>query len=360
MNKLLHGLTRIKNKKIRRIALLQYMLHIITPAPKFQITIDNYSEEDFISFFRFSKTHFILLIEIMKIPSKIVLQNKATVTNVEGLLILLKRMSYPCRLKDLSVFFGKSKTVLSYTIRYMVYFILSKYEILLDFDHSRLVNKVEMFAEAIYRKNGVLQNVFGFIDGTARPMCRPKVDQKDFFSGHKRYHCIKFQSIVTPDGLIVHLNGPYVGSRHDAGIYNCSNIRNTIGPHLIKNSRQYILYGDPAYPISTFLFPPFKGAVLSEDEVIFNFKMSQVRQCVEWGFSKVVNLFAFVDFRKNLKLFKQPIDKYYKVAVILTNIHSCLYRNQTSYYFDVEAPTVQDYLHSQNIQSIYFFVYIIL
>lgn len=91
--------------------------------------------------------------------------------------------------------------------------------------------------------------MFGIIYGTVRQMCRPTIDQKCFFSGPKRYHCLKIQSIVTPDGIVVHLMSPYLGSRHDARIDNESNIMNTNGHHEVFKVKQHILYGDPAYPI---------------------------------------------------------------------------------------------------------------
>ena len=73
--------------------------------------------------------------------------------------------------------------------------------------------------------------------------------------------------------------------------------------------------------------------------------MSNVRECVEWGFGKVSTLFAFTDFKKNLKVGLQPVDKYYSVATILTNCHTCFYGSQTSDYFGLESPTIEEYLN---------------
>jgi hypothetical protein len=58
--------------------------------------------------------------------------------------------------------------------------------------------------------------MWGFIDDTLRNVCRPTRFQRAAYSGHKHTHGIKFQSIVTPDGLIVCLFGPIPGSRHDS------------------------------------------------------------------------------------------------------------------------------------------------
>lgn len=71
----------------------------------------------------------------------------------------------------------------------------------------------------VYNKGSPINNCWGFIDGTARQICRPSINQQDYFSGHKRYHCLKYQAIATPDGIIINLQGPYIGRRHDAGDY---------------------------------------------------------------------------------------------------------------------------------------------
>ena len=42
-------------------------------------------------------------------------------------------------------------------------------------------------------KGAPLDCCWGFIDGTARPIARPKRHQKVMYSGHKRIHCLKFQ-----------------------------------------------------------------------------------------------------------------------------------------------------------------------
>lgn len=73
--------------------------------------------------------------------------------------------------------------------------------------------------------------------------------------------------------------------------------------------------------------------------------MSSVRECVEWGFGKVVSTFAFIDFKKNLRIYLQPVGKMYFTVVLLTNCHTCLYGSQTGIYFDLDAPDLSVYLH---------------
>ena len=44
-----------------------------------------------------------------------------------------------------------------------------------------------------------------------------------------------------------------------------------------------------------------------------------------------------------------PIQKQYRVSVLLTNALTCLYRNNTSNYFDLEPPILEEYFACGNI-----------
>jgi hypothetical protein len=88
---------------------------------------------------------------------------------------------------------------------------------------------------------------------------------------------------------------------------------------------------------------------LTNDEQEFNTPMSQVRESVEWGFGKIIQNFAFLDFKKNLKILMQPVAKYYLVATILTNCHTCLYGSLTGSYFELDPPDLETYFSNQNL-----------
>lgn len=60
----------------------------------------------------------------------------------------------------------------------------------------------------VHKKGAPLDNCFGFVDGTVRPISRPECNQRIVYNGHERIHAIKFQSIVTPDGMIANMFGP--------------------------------------------------------------------------------------------------------------------------------------------------------
>ena len=54
--------------------------------------------------------------------------------------------------------------------------------------------------------------------------------------------------------------------------------------------------------------------------------------------------FKFIDFKNNLKIRLSSVGKYYIVCAIFRNALTCLYGNHTSIFFDLEPPTLQEYL----------------
>ena len=63
------------------------------------------------------------------------------------------------------------------------------------------------YSQAIRTKGASLNNCFGFIDGTVRPISRPGRNQRIVYNGHRRVHALKFKSIALPNGLIGNLYG---------------------------------------------------------------------------------------------------------------------------------------------------------
>jgi len=68
--------------------------------------------------------------------------------------------------------------------------------------------KLEHYADSIHRKGAPLDNCFGFVDRTVWPISRPECNQGIVYNRHKCVHAIKFQSVITPDGMIANMFGP--------------------------------------------------------------------------------------------------------------------------------------------------------
>ena len=127
------------------------------------------------------------------------------------------------------------------------------------------------------------------------------------YSGHKRIHCLKFQSVVAPNGLIANLYGPIAGRRHDAFMLSVSNLQSKLTAITMQDGSPYVIYGDPAYGVSRTILAPYRGSHLTQQQESFNKAMSGVRVSVEWAFSKIINNFSFLDFKRNNEVLLQPI-----------------------------------------------------
>ena len=111
-----------------------------------------------------------------------------------------------------------------------------------------------------------------------------------------------------------------------------------------RNGEPLCIYGDPAYPLRIHLQTPYKHARRRTDEQMhFKSSMNSVRVAVEWVFADITNYFSFLDFKRNLKIGLSPIGQMYVVCALLRKSHTCLYGSNTSSYFSVLLPTLQNY-----------------
>ena len=178
---------------------------------------------------------------------------------------------------------------------------------------------------------------------------RPIRDQRAYYNGHKRKHAIKFQGVVTPDGIVVDLFGPELGARHDVHLLNESGLLLTLAQHMTSPSGDpYLLYGDPAYGMSTHLNCPYSTETfgpLTAGMLEFNKQMSACRVTVEWVFKEMTSKWAFVSMKNQQRYLLSPVGVHYKVATLLSNIHSCVNGgNEISQFFGCPPPSLEEYL----------------
>ena len=314
-----------------------------------RLNFEKIDEETCSRRYRFTKAQVMELLERLSLPARFRAPSRHCWTGLEGLLVVLRRLSYPNTLGDMCEEFGRSKPSLSIVFNITLQWIFRNWDGLLTdpFTHQFLTPaRFAKYCQAVRRKTSVPLDVWGFIDGTVRSVCKPSIHQRMFYNGHKRVHALKYQSCVTPDGLICHLFGPVEGRRHDSGVLLESGLLPRLQQFARKpNGQPCALYGDPAYPLSLFLMKGYQGAALTAEQQEFNTAMNSARMVVEWSFGDVVAQWAFNDFKKQQKIMLQPVAAYYKVSALLTNCRTiCREGNKTSRYFNLSPPTLAEYL----------------
>ena len=124
--------------------------------------------------------------------------------------MLLRCLAYPCRYSDMIVCFGRPVPDLCMITNLVMDFVYDLHGHRITHWNPTILNSrlLEEYATAISDKGAALDNCFGFVDGTVRPISRPGEMQRIVYNGHKRVHALKFQSVATPNGLIANMFGP--------------------------------------------------------------------------------------------------------------------------------------------------------
>ena len=161
---------------------------------------------------------------------------------------------------------------------------------------------------------------------------------------------MKFQAIVTPNGLISSLDGPYEGRVNDWAMYKASPAPRRLERIMNRpNRRRLFLYGDSAYNMSYAVMAPYKHYLghryLRSELAEFNRRLLAARISVEHGFGKTGRLFTYNTFGRQLYTGKQAVGAFFISSVLLTNCHTCLNkRNQTADRYQISPPLLEEYL----------------
>ena len=311
-----------------------------------RFTLNDVTDDESLAEFRFYKGDITRLVKAFHLPPKFICNNGTTASAEEGLCMLLRRLAYPCRYSDIIPRFGRSKPELCMIVNTVLKFIYTRFEHLLSsFQQGWLhPDNLTEYAMAVYSKCQALDNCWGFVDGTVRPICRPGENQRVVYNGHKRVHALKYQSVVAANGMIANLYGPVEGRSHDAGILRRSELLHKLEQYCNKaDGSPLCIFGDPAYPVRPHIQAPYKNNNLSDAEKDFNKAMSSVRVSVEWVFGEITEYFAFVDFKKTQKIALSEVGTMYKMCALLRNARTCLYGSSTSTFFGIDPPTLEEY-----------------
>lgn len=350
--------------------------HDFTKWPRLQFY--NLTDHEIRLWFRFEKNDFPRLIHALGLPAVIITPRRKYRYDAQtALCVLLWRLSYMNKWDHAVPVFGRCISSMSEITQYLLIHIAQRFQHLLRLPayYTRPAN-LRYFADVIYGKGGALSNCIGFIDGTIRRICRPLYMQQACYNGFKKYHALKWQNVVAPDGMIIHQYGPAEGRRSDIWLLRESGIREALrercrflltpgnedlhrpadpeAPSAVLEDAgtryiQYAVFGDKGYITldDATLIASYKrqaGEELTASQLRFNKAMSRVRMAVEWGFLKILTVFGYLRNHCEMKIWNAPVAPYYVVASILTNCHNTLYRNQTSKYYNVLPPTLEAYL----------------
>ncbi|KAF7354261.1 DDE Tnp4 domain-containing protein [Mycena venus] len=276
----------------------------------------------------------------LKIPDPFRTAYRHSFSAIEALCLLCARFRTAGEMYALAMLYDRAQSAISECVNELVEFLDETWEHLLGCDSEHLLHpsRLKEYAAAIHARGSPLASIIAFIDCTIRRICHPTWFQRQAYNGHKKFHSLKYQALMLPNGIIGHLTLLEALSEfaHQEDVDEDTPIER----------RYFQIFGDPAYGVGPHIMSPFSGpGERTPEEHEWNAQMSAVRIEVEHGFGIVANLWPFLNAGWKMQLYSSPVGRYYRVGVLLANCINCLRPNQVAQYFDCLPPELEDYLH---------------
>jgi hypothetical protein len=308
--------------------------------------MQSFDDDLFLKMFRFRREHFYKMLAAMKLDgSRSILcgrkgagiRNRAQYFPADiCIMIVLRRMAFPCRFVDLVNIFGLPTNRICDIYHSTVDFLYIKF--------ARKLNRFEIwkehfpaFAQAFQDFGAPYDSMAGIFDGHNITCCRPgglgnlnsRLDQGQLFSGEKANHSIKYMVAQFPNGMSA-LSGPYKGSSHDSRCLRESLWTEYLHEFFLTTGRRFLLFGDAGFVVSEYIQAMVKGygGYMFNEARDYNNLMSRIRIYIENSFAGIANEFSYFSYSNGLRLGGRRFHRGYEVANFFMNVRSTFYGNQ--------------------------------
>lgn len=161
---------------------------------------------------------------------------------------------------------------------------------------------------------------------------------------HINAFLLGIMAISAPDGMLYDVHSDTTGRHNDKGYYRDSNVNGKLQQIQLGRPHQYKTYGDKGFDSNTHTEAAYHGpAVVTPAQSHANDLMKSARVAEEWDFGKVKSRCPLITHKRYMHIFNTPVLKILRVAVLLTNAHTCMKGSKTSEYFDCMPPDFETY-----------------
>lgn len=192
-------------------------------------------------------------------------------------------------------------------------------------------------------------NTLGAIDGKHIAMKAPK-DSGTLYHNYKGFFSLILLAVVDADYRFLWVDVGANGSTSDCAVFNQAQLKAALEadtlalpPHtaLPGDDRPvpHFLIGDDAFPLRTWMMKPYSTRYLTDDERIFNYRLSRARRVVENAFGILANRFRCL--LTTLHLPPNTVRSIVLAAVCLHNLMRMRFPGLQNAQLDREAPDHQ-------------------
>ena len=156
--------------------------------------------------------------------------------------------------------------------------------------------------------------------------------QQAWWTGWKKLHGLKWQTVDMPNGMNFDVWGPISVRRNDNYALHHSDIENKLRTLQQDQQLKFAMLGDSAFSNSDVMC---SGGGRG---------MAAIREPIEWDYKDLKTMWKYLDYKHVLHLKKQPVAKIVFVCMLLRNAHVCMNGNQTAQYFHCQPPSFEHWV----------------
>ena len=148
---------------------------------------------------------------------------------------------------------------------------------------------------------------------------------------------------AAPDGIFYRTWTDTTGRHIDRRFYSDSQMNEIMRLALVLAMIQWKIYTDKGFTTHTHTTAAYHGANVTAEQHDVNRVMSTLRITEEWDFGKLKKRCPLLNRKNVMHIQKSPVLRMIRVAVLLTNAHTCMRGSQTGEYFNCSPPVFEDY-----------------
>lgn len=213
--------------------------------------------------------------------------------------------------------------------------------------------KFEEIAAGFHERWNFIHAV-GCIDGKHIRIKCPKQSGTTYFN-YKKFFSIVLQAVADYRCRFIFVDVGGYGKQSDGGTFSASTLSTFLeNCHAtlpqpspvegIVTDMPFVMLGDDAYPLKTYLMKPYSKRHLSHEEKVFNYRLSRARRCVECAFGIMAAKWRLLG-----KCIETEIDKAERIVKCICLLHNIIIDREGGDFFS--SAKLQDCLIESPLQQ---------